>query len=405
MNQAFIFIIQKYLFYDNDDSQINNNIKKYLSKPLPEIVPFDLFFNINNEMMRLNTSDGQICNKQFYVKLNFFYNFISTNLIPKSKFIILNNTMDNIFNTPCVKKYIMQYFSRYQRTYKAFSKLGFLYKLKKMPYSNDCDLLLNKLDPNNNDNITILDANRKYLFSLTDLVNIIYNSLCHSPYFILSPKSVKNPYTNLPFSKANLYNIYFFILFRKVIVPSIVHYYFLTNFDLKKMKYKHHDEMQSIALKRYVYNSHCDLLHNSIMDMIYEHNFKRRLLIHHDFPKSKLVEIMRPYLTLYYKSKYSGTRYQNTKYYNLLRFKMGEFINFNPNFGKKIKMDINIFGSIESFNDSHPGMHSNDYVFQERVKKNIDNFIDSHLDYDSDNETNYSDDEDDDDFAFRQMSY
>ena len=75
--------------------------------------------------------------------------------------------------------------------------------------------------------MTIFDSNNKYLFTIVDLVNIFYSSLCNAPYFIPSSIPCKNPYNNLPFTKANLYNIYFFLLFNTINVPAIIHNYFI----------------------------------------------------------------------------------------------------------------------------------------------------------------------------------
>jgi hypothetical protein len=56
-----------------------------------------------------------------------------------------------------------------------------------------------------------------------------------------------------------------------------------------------------------------------------------------DFPQKKLVDIMRPYLHLYYLSKYyvTGTEKKNDSMEKLMN-KFDLFVRFNPQFGRKI---------------------------------------------------------------------
>ena len=270
-------------------------------------------------------------------------------------------------------------------------RLAFIYKFKRAKLQVTTDLLLNDLSPTDKNVLTIFDSNSKYLFSLTDLVNIFYTSLCNSVYFIPSAVACKNPYNNLPFSKANLYNIYFFILRNKIKVPVIIENYFMCNFSLRRFQFENKRLIHEISIERYVNNSPPTYLYSSITDMMYEYNQERpRLKIHPEFPVNKLVDIMRPYLMLYYKSKYSGVRVLNNKNHLLLNKKMREFKKFNPKFGQKSKAT----SSLDSMWISQPvsvGFNERHIIYSLR-NADESTFEKSHLSVDA-----YNIDEDDDD--------
>jgi hypothetical protein len=248
----------------------------------------------------------------------------------------MRDGLENIFYSDLIKQTHVNIFYKLQKVYRCMCRVAFIYKFKRAKLQVTTDLLLNDLSPTDKNVLTIFDSNSKYLFSLTDLVNIFYTSLCNSAYFIPSPVACKNPYNNIPFSKANLYNIYFFILRNKVKVPVMIENYFLCNFSLRRFLFENKRLIHENSIECYVNNSPPAYLYSSITDMLYEHNINRpRLKIHTDFPVNKLVDIMRPYLMLYYKSKYSGVRALNKKNYLLLCKKMKEFKKFNPKFGQK----------------------------------------------------------------------
>ena len=280
-------------------------------------------------------------------------------------------------------------------------RLAFIYKFKRAKLQVATDLLLNDLSPTDKNVLTIFDSNSKYLFALSDLVNVFYTSLCNSAYFIPLPIACKNPYNNLPFSKANLYNIYFFILRNKVKVPVIIQNYFLCNFSLRRFEFENKRLIHEISIERYVNNSPPTFLYSSITDMLYEHNRKKpRLKIHSDFPVSKLVEIMRPYLILYYKSKYSGSRLLNRKNHLLLCKKMKEFKAFNPKFGEKYKP---ISANYSWINQPVSDVFNERHIVYSLRNQYETNFEKSHLSVDvyntDDDDINDNIDDDDDDLG------
>jgi hypothetical protein len=67
-------------------------------------------------------------------------------------------------------------------------------------------------------------------------------------------------------------------------------------------------------------------LHSSVLSMIRVHNSKKIINIDKNFPVEKLVNIMRPYLLLYFMHKYSFTRNKRINAENELRYKLKFFM-------------------------------------------------------------------------------
>ena len=337
MLNAFLFIIQKL---------INKTSKIYFLTD--EVYEYNLWKHLHDN------------DKESFMDpvKHHFYQFISSNRhlpIVFTKFVFYKIVLDNIFLSSEQKDRFKDIFCRSQKAYTGFNKLSHIYKWKKAKIIINTDLYLNELRIDQPNVITLFDTsnNSKYLFIGSDLVNIIQNAIANSPYFVSTPISCKNPYTNIPFSKANLYNIYFFLKSRNSIVPKLIQHYFLSNFNLHVFKCENASIIREYAIKSYLHNAPCAVLHANITEMLYDNDYKKQLKINKDFPKETLISIMRPYLYLYYKSKFSISKRQNLHYLSLLRAKIGEFIHYNPRFGRKIPCIFKVNNLEQSFDDNH----------------------------------------------------
>jgi hypothetical protein len=108
----------------------------------------------------------------------------------------------------------------------------------------------------------------------------------------------------------------------------------------------------------------------------------RTINIDPDFPKDKLIKIMRPYLLLDYVSKYSLLPYVKQDATCALRKLLMNFVNYNPTFGRKrykvsmkntINMKKKISGKIVDFDDNHIPFNN--------IKAQNDDFLIDHLTY------------------------
>jgi hypothetical protein len=296
-----------------------------------------------------------------------FFNFFSKDSYTiKKKFMFYETTNSNIFLGEEQKKEFVDLFNRVQFVYFALTKFVNIIKFKKARIVADEDLCLNKLDIQHKNTMCIYQNNSKYLFSVLDIRKIIYNALTNATRdFFSEPLPIKNPYNNIPFTKSNLYNIYFYIIFNTHYNIELFHKYFELDFDLNSFFNSHEYLLREYAITNYVNRSPINTLHKEIMIMINEYNnkyIKYKIIIHADFPKQKLVHIMRPYLLLQFNSLYSLISNKKHYAYVILNNKLLKFYKFNPAFGRKIVSTSKILNNndykakreiVISFNDNH----------------------------------------------------
>jgi hypothetical protein len=131
--------------------------------------------------------------------------------------------------------------------------------------------------------ITLLENNTIYIFSIFDLFKIIKNSLTFSKFLIHTIKLIKNPYTNTPFSIANLYNVYYHNMFNShITLPYYVYCYFQNELLNKKFVYYNYIKIKEINVIDYINETSNDELYEDIKDLFYdlhyEYNFTNKNL-------------------------------------------------------------------------------------------------------------------------------
>jgi hypothetical protein len=244
--------------------------------------------------------------------------------------------MDNPFYNETHRIYMLDVFATAQKTCYAFSKLARMWKIKKSRVSVDVDMSLQKIDPLSSGSITIFQNGTNYLFRLSDLINIIHRALIHSPHFFTDPLEPKNPYTNVPFTKAMLFEIYCAIRGSSYKMPTLFHLYFLSFFDTTKFLYDNEAVIRDIFIDDFIKHSSTNDLYPYVKNMMKDMDKYRRLRIHKDFPKDVLVSIMKPYVHLHMVHVYSISR-TDKKYHSFfeLQKRLRAFIAYNPIFGRK----------------------------------------------------------------------
>ena len=308
----------------------------------------------------------------------------------KIKFKYFLDEINNIFLTEEQKDDFINIFCKIQKTYFALSRFAYTYKYKKAKIVVDFDLCLNPIDINNKNSICLLQEKYKYCFRINDLINIIDTALSNSPNFFSDSLISKNPYNNVPFNKSTLYNIYFNIISKTFIVSELINKFFLSNFDLDKFEKDNEYLIREHAIQKYVKNSDVDTLYNSILLMIDDYNYndynnynnnynnnnnKNKILIHKNFPKKTLVDVMHPYLILYYSYKYSLINTKKIYSKKILYKKLNNFYVFNPTFGRQqIK--------IHCFSKNNKKMYKNTYTYSDKhinFYEESKTFLTSHL--------------------------
>jgi len=373
------------LFYTSPKSCGTVNIEQFTKR-------FDIFEFWKNA--RASNPDNLITH-------NFLYTFISKRIkrvTPKIRFQYLNEVLSNIFLDDKHKAIFLLLFGLIHKTYRAFAKLANLYKYKNNKTQISCDLYMNPLEEHDKRVMTIIQSNAKYLFSITDLINMWISSLTNAPYFYAAPLAFKNPYSNIPFNKSTLYNIYFFIKRQPFIIPPMIHNYFLTNFHLKRFRNENENAIRELHVRNYIYNNeHTTKLCTLVKLMLVELKMKPGLRIHIDFPKETLANAMKPYLYLWFLYKHSSDSLYKYDSLKKLKTAMMHFIRYNPLFGRKHIIFIrnnNFLNFTKSNQIKYKIVFNDKYLKYQHHSEN--NFDTGHLQIDEDDEYEFENNNDND---------
>ena len=242
----------------------------------------------------------------------------------------------------------MELFYTIQKFNMILNKCVHHYKTKRRKFVVTTDLQLNELNPESVNVICIHHENSNYLFTIGDLLTIIYNSLTYHFSFFSEPTTIKNPYNNLPFGKSVLYYIYYYLTCGQYPwTLNSIHFDHLSlfykfkecGFNLSSLSYKYEYLLREYILLNYVNNSPLQTLVNQIKILIgYYNHFRsehKQIVINKDFPPQTLVKIMRPYLYLKLVENYSLVQLNQYNARQQLAKKMDIFQKYNPQFGRK----------------------------------------------------------------------
>jgi len=340
----------------------------YTMNPFDEII-YKTFFPFTPESMdnaELGVSRKGLNHFFSYKKASFYSIFY--------KWKSFNDIINNIFIGDEIREELIDLICKIQRTIHGLYRFKHLWRLHKAKCHNADDLYMNPISPTDKGAIVIFENNTKYIFQLRELIHVIQSSLSNCCHFFPDPIQAKNPYTNLPFHKSNLYNIYFAVRSSNYRMPLLFEEFFRHNFNLNKFLSKNEEWINDEYLKSYVENNCLENVFEHVQDMLKEHHIRSH--IHSDFPKDRLFMIMKPYLSLYFISNYSMNDYKKTRAFRMLHRKLHLFQNYNRCFGRRKVQFVskNPFSPIKKCV----------YVFDEKhipfQRKEFDNFLTSHLD-------------------------
>jgi hypothetical protein len=272
-------------------------------------------------------------------------NYVST------KYTYIKNTVDNPFYKAEQKTEFIKIFQGAQRHYQALCKFAYKWKWNRATYAIKHDLLLNPIEPGQYFVLPLLHSGKKYLFTKSDLTNIVETALTHSPYIYAEPLPIKNPYNNLVFDKSHLYTIYFFMKHRMFTLPTVFHQYFLHNFHLKLFRDNNEALIRKMHINSMIKTNNTTIRRRDITTMIRQYNdhcvsTTKKIYIDPDFPNDVLFRAMTPYLHLFYTSTYALDIAEKGSAMNNLRYQLSRFHKISPTFGRKfIKMR---FGKLRS---------------------------------------------------------
>jgi hypothetical protein len=261
-----------------------------------------------------------------------------------SKYDFLAHLITNIFYSESEKAQYKEIFHQTSKVYRGFSRLARCIRIRRTPAHNTMDLGLNPFPPGFDRlrspikpslrPFMLLQNGAKYFFSRADLMNLLSNALGNTMFFFAKPLPCTNPYNKVEFSYMDLINIYHYLRSGQMRIPPLIVAFYECDFSLNKFLLDKEYVIREYAIRQYIMKTDEDELYEDIVDMLDE--FCPTLSIHEDFPRASLVRVMRPYLYLFYRSRYSLGSETKTKYRRIFNRKIHEFYQKNPQFGRKV---------------------------------------------------------------------
>ena len=288
----------------------------------------DIYSSFNLLLIKINNITDFDVYKLANVKYNFYNDIINKKLFLCNK--MSNDVILNIFNE-CQTLY-------FKLTH---LKKKIVHKISKV-FDFDEDLRSNKLKDINRDNlIEMIDNKTIYTFRISDLVNIIENSLCSCEYeMVQNPLLPKNPFTNNVLNNSFLINLYFKVKHSNLKMPILFHHFFLCYFNLFIFEVENDVLIREQVIIRYIKNLTEDEYYNNIMKMlrIVKRKYKLNIVDNIDkkTPKHFIVNALKNYYHCFLNSERSINNYKSSIF--LIRFKKSIFAfhRYNKIFGRLI---------------------------------------------------------------------
>ena len=260
--------------------------------------------------------------------------------------IFKDNIIDEEFLMDEDKKILLDLYISVKKLMNKLNTIARIYKYKKaVKYDISTDLHLNPLDNlSENEKITLLENNTLYNFKLRDLISCWKIALLNSQGLFSKPINVKNPYTNLPIKRHNLYNIYFKCLNMYVNLPICITTYFKCSMLMHKFQILYYATLKEVAIINFVNNNNYYEMFEQVLNLLHDN---RKIVDYLTFTnycspstRMKAVKIFKPVLLNYLLSKYSCNPIIKDQKLNVLKKQLRELIKKYPNFGFERGFDV-----------------------------------------------------------------
>tara|TARA_B100001093_G_C26859399_1_gene1029170 strand:- start:8074 stop:9381 length:1308 start_codon:yes stop_codon:yes gene_type:complete len=285
----------------------------FLINYISEINNFDI-----PEEFTLFTIDTSNCNLRTDIYLYKFY------------------IIDNDFLSKKDQEFLIDLYILCKMVKNSIQKLTKNFKKKKIIQSEiTTDLYFNELSllPKNHI-VNLIQNNTYYSFRLSDLVNMWMKNLKNTDNLFCKPTELKNPYTNVPFKKHNLYNIFISLVYSPFIIPNLIYEFIKCYCCISKFIMHQYPVLKDNAIHIFVNSAHTFDLMEQINNMMHEH---RRSIEYIYFPdtisyskKKRVVRNMRYIVKNYLYGKYGCNPLKKQEAYDKCKKELIEFIKDNP---------------------------------------------------------------------------
>ncbi len=265
--------------------------------------------------------------------VNFFYEDLTNNEFIGEIVDISSGLLKNEIN-----KFIDLYVYS-KKIYNILNRFVYKWKIRNTKkYEMEFDLYFNPLINFPDNQLVLLIENKTiYKFRLTDLINIWKESLFYCNGLFPEPKKVKNPYTNLYFSKHNLYNIYIAITNTSFQVPIIIQLFFYSSFNLRLFISNNYPYLKENCIEQFAVDGISFEKYDHIVNMFYNYRkdisycyLPHREDINYEHMCSYIDKLSRA-LTHYLLASYSCNTWNKDNNSKLCLIKIKKFIDKNPN--------------------------------------------------------------------------
>lgn len=321
-----------------------------------------------------------------------------------SKYEYLYRLLKNRFITKEQKSSMTELFCKTQRIYFTFQRLLRNWKIKRTPINVNTDLYMNPIELETPNSMIIYQNGAGYMFLLTDIMKILNSALLNSYHFFSDPVEPKNPYTNIPFTYSIMHSIYHKIRLSNFKMPILLQLFYYSNFDINQFTYENEAILRECYINDCLKRADPETMCDHIDRMFDQFKMTNKIEIHDEFPKDILIKTMLPYLKLYLVHAYSISN-TDKKYdsYCVLKAKLRAFAKYNPHFGKKITIKVDLYdGHYNPFMFQSPYAKPGGFITKFNTKHLHFNELhcekgDSDSDSDSDSDTGTDDDDSDTD--------
>ena len=289
--------------------------------------------------------------------------------------------VNNIFVNERNADVILDLYMHVTRYIGLITRMTSRWKRRRMCVHNDADLLLLPISSYSPNIITtIIDRGEKYLFKISDLINLVFSALTNSEdRWYAAPTKIKNPYTGLPFSLGIIYNIFLTIHESPFRMPVLFNIFINTGCDLTVFGMNYECLLREIMIENNIRNLSTPELSIEIRNMLstttayspLERDDEIIVRIHESFPEDIMISIFKPYLAPYYTHKYSLNPFIRHKSGETLVKKLIVFRKDNPMFGRRLISSTTRFASNRFITTRN--RHFNEHVRQNYNDIDIEN--------------------------------
>jgi hypothetical protein len=164
---------------------------------------------------------------------------------------------DNIIIEKEKRKELIKVYIKAKKIVNILDKFSYRFKIKKaIIYDYNKDLLGNELSVfPKNQLFSLYQNNTIYNFRITDLINIIKESLLKCDGLFPRPTFPKNPYTNIEFNKSHLYNLCIKINESKFHIPTELSLFLRQHLNIKNFIYYNYPYLKEKIIENFPNNS------------------------------------------------------------------------------------------------------------------------------------------------------